>query len=103
MSPILPRLLACAALAFSCVAATQLSVGDSSLNEAVLSIPKKSGLFTFELETTLYKPDGGGPFRSEERRVGKKSTILPRLLDCVALAFSCVAAAQLSLGDCTLG
>src|SRR5438105_1929870 len=62
MSPILPRLLACAALAFSCVAAAQPAVGDSSLNEAVLSIPKRSGLFTFELETTLYKPDGVGPF-----------------------------------------
>ncbi len=35
---------------------------DASLNEAVVTIPNKSGLFTIELETTLYKPDGNGPF-----------------------------------------
>lgn len=31
------------------------------LNETVIQIPKP-GLFTIELETTLYKPDGEGPF-----------------------------------------
>lgn len=34
---------------------------NSSLNEAVIFIPK-AGLFTIALETTLYKPDGDGPF-----------------------------------------
>jgi dienelactone hydrolase len=34
---------------------------DASLNETVQVIPKK-GLFTLGLETTLYKPDGDGPF-----------------------------------------
>jgi dienelactone hydrolase len=35
---------------------------DASLNETVLTIPNKAGLFTIELETTLYRPDGNGPF-----------------------------------------
>ena len=34
---------------------------DASLNETVLQIPKK-GVFTIELETTVYKPEGSGPF-----------------------------------------
>ncbi len=34
---------------------------DASLNESVVMVPKK-GLFTIGLETTLYKPDGVGPF-----------------------------------------
>jgi dienelactone hydrolase len=34
---------------------------DADTNETVLMIPKK-GFFTFDLETTLYKPDGDGPF-----------------------------------------
>lgn len=34
---------------------------DASLNEAVQIVPKK-GLFTIDLETTIYKPDGEGPF-----------------------------------------
>lgn len=34
---------------------------DTELNESVLMIPKKK-LFTINLETTLYKPDGAGPF-----------------------------------------
>jgi dienelactone hydrolase len=48
-----------------CTAATPLRAAepelDSSLNETVLMIPKK-GLFTIKLETTLYKPEGAGPF-----------------------------------------
>jgi dienelactone hydrolase len=35
---------------------------NASLDESVLMIPKKGMLFTFELETTLYKPEGDGPF-----------------------------------------
>ncbi|MDP1954784.1 MAG: CocE/NonD family hydrolase [Polaromonas sp.] len=34
---------------------------DASLNETVVQIPKK-GLFNIALETTLYRPDGEGPF-----------------------------------------
>lgn len=34
---------------------------DASLNEVVQTIPKK-GIFTIDLETTIYKPDGDGPF-----------------------------------------
>ena len=34
---------------------------NASLNEIVVQIPKP-GLFTVELETTIYKPDGAGPF-----------------------------------------
>lgn len=34
---------------------------DASLNESVLQIPKK-GVFTINLETTIYKPEGSGPF-----------------------------------------
>ncbi|BCL74397.1 hypothetical protein JHS3_01330 [Jeongeupia sp. HS-3] len=32
------------------------------LNEQVLMLPAKPGIFGFDLETTLYKPDGPGPF-----------------------------------------
>jgi dienelactone hydrolase len=35
---------------------------DTSVNEQVVMITKKGGLFSFELETTIYKPDGDGPF-----------------------------------------
>lgn len=35
---------------------------DASVNEQVVMIAKKGGLFSFELETTIYKPDGDGPF-----------------------------------------
>lgn len=34
---------------------------DVTLNETVVMVPKKQ-LFTIALETTLYKPDGNGPF-----------------------------------------
>ena len=35
---------------------------NTSLNEQVVMVPKKTGLFSTDLETTLYKPDGDGPF-----------------------------------------
>ncbi len=35
---------------------------NAALNEQVLMIPKTGGLFTIQLETTLYKPAGDGPF-----------------------------------------
>lgn len=34
---------------------------DASLNEAIVIVPKK-GIFTIDLETTVFKPDGDGPF-----------------------------------------
>jgi dienelactone hydrolase len=35
---------------------------NTSLNEQVVMVAKKTGLFSIELETTIYKPDGEGPF-----------------------------------------
>ena len=32
------------------------------LNEQIITVVKKGSLFSFDLETTLYKPDGDGPF-----------------------------------------
>lgn len=34
----------------------------ATLPESVVMVPKKGGLFTTELETTLYVPEGAGPF-----------------------------------------
>lgn len=42
-------------------ATAQMVPLDARLNEQVIQIPKP-GLFTLNLETTLYKPDGDGPF-----------------------------------------
>lgn len=49
------------ALVATAAAYAQQSEVDASLNETFLMVPKK-GLFTIELETTIYKPDGEGPF-----------------------------------------
>jgi dienelactone hydrolase len=50
-------------LAGACaVGRAQVPTIDSSLNESVVMVPKGRGLFSVELETTLYKPDGEGPF-----------------------------------------
>ena len=35
---------------------------NAALNEQVVMVPKKTGFFPIELETTIYKPDGEGPF-----------------------------------------
>jgi dienelactone hydrolase len=43
------------------MAVAQPADTDAQLNETVQMVPKK-GLFTLELETTIYKPDGEGPF-----------------------------------------
>jgi dienelactone hydrolase len=40
----------------------QAPVLDATLNETIVQVPKKSGLVTVELETTLFKPEGDGPF-----------------------------------------
>lgn len=58
------RTLILLAVFLSCVSGQVLAQPaelDASLNEVVIQIPK-TGLFTIELETTLYKPDGPGPF-----------------------------------------
>ncbi len=50
------------------LAAALLSLGiraetlDASLGEQIVMIPKGSGLFSTQLQTTLYKPPGAGPF-----------------------------------------
>jgi dienelactone hydrolase len=49
-------------IAVACGAWAQPAALDASLNESVQMVPKKGGLFTIDLETTLYKPDGDGPF-----------------------------------------
>ncbi len=52
------------ALVFSCGGTASIAQTielDASLNETVQIIPKKA-LFTIDLETTIYKPDGDGPF-----------------------------------------
>jgi dienelactone hydrolase len=57
------RMLGTCALLF-CVTLNLSAHGqelDTELNESVLMIPKKK-IFTINLETTLYKPDGAGPF-----------------------------------------
>ncbi|AOY01650.1 S9 family peptidase [Jeongeupia sp. USM3] len=43
------------------------------LNEQVLMLPAKPGLFGFDLETTLFKPDGPGPFPLAVINHGKKA------------------------------
>jgi dienelactone hydrolase len=35
---------------------------NTSVNEQVVMIAKKTGLFSIDLETTIFKPDGDGPF-----------------------------------------
>lgn len=53
------------ALAAACALAAAQSAApelDAALNESVITIPKQGALFNFELETTLYKPEGDGPF-----------------------------------------
>lgn len=47
--------------AFCSLSLSQALELDASLNEVVQNIPKK-GFFTIDLETTIYKPDGAGPF-----------------------------------------
>jgi dienelactone hydrolase len=35
---------------------------NTSVNEQVVMVAKKTGLFSIDLETTIFKPDGDGPF-----------------------------------------
>ncbi|WP_189458152.1 dienelactone hydrolase family protein [Jeongeupia chitinilytica] len=60
------RLFATALLLFASLAAHAATVDGpplrKDLNEQVLMLPVKPGIFGFDLETTLFKPDGPGPF-----------------------------------------
>ena len=59
------RVLGCVWLALiSTVAQAQLQATDldAALNESVTTLSKKVGPFTVDLETTIYRPDGAGPF-----------------------------------------
>jgi dienelactone hydrolase len=47
--------------------------GAAALQESVVMVPKKSGLFTTELETTIYQPEGAGPFPLAVINHGKAS------------------------------
>ena len=61
LSKLSPHLFAISLMLFSGSTFSQTLELDASLNEVVVNIPKK-GLFTIDLETTIYKPDGDGPF-----------------------------------------
>jgi len=54
--------LATGAFAISIGAASHAQELSKELNESIVMIPKKGFLFTAELETTVFKPDGAGPF-----------------------------------------
>ncbi len=56
------RLLSVACLASVLAQPAGAQALNPSVNEQVVMIPKKTGLFSIELETTLFKPDGDGPF-----------------------------------------
>jgi dienelactone hydrolase len=51
-----------ATLGLAAVALCMQAFAATALPESVVMVPKKSGLFTTELETTLYVPEGAGPF-----------------------------------------
>ena len=55
------NLLVLLLMTLSAQALAQLVELNTALNETVVQVPKP-GLFTVELETTIYKPDGAGPF-----------------------------------------
>ncbi len=48
--------------AVACAQPSQPAALDATLNESIVTVAKKSGLFTTELETTVFRPDGPGPF-----------------------------------------
>jgi dienelactone hydrolase len=56
------RTLAAGVLAASTAGVAHAQELDKELNEEVVMIPKPGFLFTAQLETTLFKPDGDGPF-----------------------------------------
>lgn len=56
------RGVACLMIAAHAIAVAQTPPGDSSLNEMVITVPKKVLMFTIDLEVTVFRPDGPGPF-----------------------------------------
>ena len=70
-------------------ARAQAAALDTHLNESVITIPKK-GFFTIEIETTLYKPDGDGPFPVAVINHGKapgNTRFQPRYRPVVAVSY----------------
>ena len=67
MKAVATLLLCCAGLAWA-----QASETNDALNESVQTI-RKPGVFNIELETTVYKPDGAGPFPVAVINHGKAS------------------------------
>ena len=59
-----PRILALLAVLLLAAAGTRAQAPEAgaSIHEEVVMVPKKGALFTFELETTLFRPEGDGPF-----------------------------------------
>jgi dienelactone hydrolase len=56
-------LLVCSLLLVSATAIADAEVRlDTRHGEQIVQVPKKSGLFSFNLEATLFKPPGNGPF-----------------------------------------
>lgn len=66
-----------AAVAFSIAFGAQAQDLNRELNETVVMIPKKGFMFTAELETTIFKPDGDGPFPIAIVNHGKAPLIQP--------------------------
>jgi len=62
-----------AALGLAAMAFCAQADAATALPESVVMVPKKSGLFTTELETTLYVPEGPGPFPIAVINHGKAS------------------------------
>jgi len=56
------RMLAAGAAMASLALSAQAQELSKELNETVVMIPKPGFLFTAQLETTIFKPDGDGPF-----------------------------------------
>jgi dienelactone hydrolase len=54
--------LATGAVAISVAVASHAQELSKELNETVVMIPKKAFLFTAQIETTIFKPEGDGPF-----------------------------------------
>ena len=57
----LPRWIAAGGLALACLFSTG-AFAAAPLPETVVTVPKGTGLFAIELETTIFRPDGAGPF-----------------------------------------
>jgi dienelactone hydrolase len=66
------------AAALAMALAAQAQELSRELNETVVMIPKKGFLYTAELETTIFRPDGDGPFPVAIVNHGKAPATLPQ-------------------------